>query len=71
MDSKQIVKAMKQKSPVIYDGEVYPRILEYILWFDENGQKQTSAVLLDKNNATTVRVLASSITLSTPESNDQ
>ncbi len=71
MGSKQIVKAMKQKSPVIYDGSVYLRILEYILWFDENGHQQTSVILLDKNNASTIRVPASSISLIGQESENR
>lgn len=63
MESQEIIEAAKKRLPVVYDGVVYKEILEYILWFDNNRNKQRSVVLLDQNGHTTVRVLASKIRL--------
>lgn len=63
MESNEIIEAMKNKSPVIYDGSIYKQILEYILWFDKEGNKQRSVVLLDKTEHSTIRVLSSKIQL--------
>lgn len=63
MESQEIIEAAKKRLPVVYDGAVYKEILEYILWFDSNRNKQRSVVLLDQNGHTTVRVLASKISL--------
>ena len=56
MDSAHIDKAMKHRTPVMYDGVRYERILEYVSWYDSGGARQLSAVLLAKN--CTVRVPA-------------
>lgn len=63
MESNEIIEAMQNKSPVIYDGSIYKQILEYILWFDKEGNKQRSVVLLDKNEHSTIRVRSSMIQL--------
>ena len=63
MESQEIKEAAKKRLPVVYDGVVYKEILEYILWFDSNRNKQRSVVLLDQNGYTRVRALASRITL--------
>lgn len=48
MESQEIIEAAKKRLPVVYDGVVYKEILEYILWFDSNRNKQRSVVLLDR-----------------------
>lgn len=63
MESQEIIEAAQQRLPVIYDGAVYKEILEYILWFDNHREKQRSVVLLDQNGHSTIRVLASKISL--------
>lgn len=63
MNSKDIIEAAEQKKPVIYECAVYPRILEYILWFDDAGARNYSVTLLDKNGVTKVRVPANKISL--------
>lgn len=67
MESKDIIEAAQSRKPVIYNGVVYKEILEYILWFDENRNKQRSVVILDMNGSSTVRVLASQIRLANAE----
>lgn len=63
MESQEIIEAAKKRLPVVYDGVVYKEILEYILWFDNDRNKQRSVVLLDRNGHSTVRALASKISL--------
>lgn len=63
MESSEIIEAAQNRKPVIYNGVVYKEILEYILWFDSNRNKQRSVVLLDMNGSSTVRALASKISL--------
>lgn len=63
MESSEIIEAAQSRKPVVYDGVVYKEILEYILWFDNNRNKQRSVVLLDMNGSSTVRALASKISL--------
>lgn len=46
MDSKAIDAAMKRRLPVRYNGERYDRILEYVLWYDNDGKRRLSLVLL-------------------------
>lgn len=46
MTSKEIDAAMKRRCPVFYDGKRYDRIIEYISWYDNNGYRRLSAVLL-------------------------
>lgn len=47
MDSKAIDAAMKRRLPVLYDGRRYERIAEYVSWYDREGRRQLSVVLLD------------------------
>lgn len=61
MDSKQIDVAMKNRSPVVFDGTRYERILEYISWYDKNKKRHLSAVLVNRNY--TVRVPADKVEL--------
>lgn len=49
MDSKQIDTAMRNRSPVMYDGVRYARILEYVSWYDDLGKHRLSVVLLGRN----------------------
>lgn len=39
MDSKQIDKAMLERTPVMYEGRRYERISQYISWYDFSGIK--------------------------------
>lgn len=47
MDSKQIAEAMRKRTPVMWRGRKYDRVLEYVMWFDNAGKRKLSAVLLD------------------------
>ena len=60
MYSKQIDTAMRRKTPVMYNGQRYVRILEYVMWYDKQGKRQLSAVLLGEQNYT-VRVPAEKV----------
>lgn len=60
MDSKQVDNAMRNKTPVMYNGQQYVRILEYVMWYDKQGKRQLSAVLLGEQNYT-VRVPAEKV----------
>lgn len=60
MDSREIDRAMRRRSPVMYDGQKYERILEYISFYDNEGKHQLSAVLLQ--GRTSYRVPAEKIT---------
>lgn len=60
MDSRQIDVAMRNRTPVTYNGQKYVRILEYISWYDEQGKRNLSAVLLADGNYT-VRVPAEKV----------
>lgn len=55
MDSKQIDIAMRSKAPVMYNSQRYVRILEFVMWYDKQGKRQLSVVLLGEQNYT-VRV---------------
>ena len=46
MDSTQIHTAMREQLPVIYNGQRYDRISEYISWYDHNKNRRLSVVLL-------------------------
>jgi len=61
MDSKEIDTAMRLRSPVQCDGRNYERILEYVSWYDDQGKRRFSAVLLDENYS--VRVPAEKVRL--------
>lgn len=59
MDSNQIHSAMQKRIPVTYEGTRYDRILEYVLWFDNQNNHHLSAVLLSGRNS--VRVPADKV----------
>ena len=46
MDSAQIDAAMRERLPVVYNGQRYDRIIEYISWYDNNQKRRLSAVLI-------------------------
>lgn len=62
MESGQIDTAMRRKEPVVYNGRRYKRILEYISWYDNSGNRKLSVVLLADGNYT-VRVPADKVEL--------
>ncbi len=70
MNSKQIAEAMRLKLPVRYNGNDYPQIVEYILWYDSAGHRQTSLTLLDRTGHSTIRVPADRVELAGKEEND-
>ena len=49
MGSKDIDRAMRDRLPVVYDGNLYDRIQEYISWYDDNGKRRLSCGLIAKN----------------------
>ena len=51
MDSNQIVEAMKRRLPVMYEGRRYDRIMEYVLWYDNDKKRRLSLVLLEGNSS--------------------
>lgn len=60
MDSKQIDNAMKKRTPVMWRGKKYDRVLEYVMWYDTSGKRRLSAVLLEGRH--TYRVPAEEVT---------
>lgn len=46
MDSAQIDAAMRGRLPVVYNGQRYDRIIEYISWYDNNRNRRLSVVLI-------------------------
>ena len=65
MDSKQIGIAMRDELPVVYNGNRYEKITEYIMWFDREKKRRLSAVLLSGNHV--VRVPADEVELAETE----
>lgn len=63
MDSKQITEAMRLRLPVKYNEITYQRIIEYILWYDDNNTRKTSLVLLDETNRSITRAPADRVEL--------
>lgn len=61
MDSSVIVRAMQKRQPVMYNGTKYKRIQEYVLWFDHEGKRRLSLVLVDQTNRATVRAPADQV----------
>jgi hypothetical protein len=61
MDSNQIHNAMKMRLPVAYEGMRYDRILEYVSFYDKDGKRRLSLVLLLGNS--TFRVPADKVEL--------
>lgn len=49
MDSKDIDRAMRDRLPVVYDGNLYDRIQEYISWYDDNGKRRLSCGIVRQN----------------------
>lgn len=60
MTSKEIDTAMRNRTPVMYDGKRYVRILEYVMWYDNSGIRKLSVVLLADGNYS-VRVPAEKV----------
>lgn len=60
MDSRQIDVAMRNRTPVTYNGQKFVRILEYVSWYDAQSKRNLSAVLLADGNYT-VRVPAEKV----------
>ena len=46
MDSQQIDRAMRDRLPVVYEGRMYDRIIEYVSWYDESRKRHLSVVLI-------------------------
>lgn len=65
MDSREVDDAMRKRVPVMYEGEKYDRILEYVSSYDDNGSRRLSVGLLQGRNF--YRVLASKVTLAEEE----
>ena len=65
MDSREVDDAMRKRVPVMYEGEKYDRILEYVSSYDDNGSRRLSVGLLRGRNI--YRVLASKVTLAEEE----
>lgn len=61
MDSNQIADAMKRQLPVQCNGQKYDRILEYVLWYDNDRKRRLSLVLLQ--GRTSFRVPADKVEL--------
>lgn len=61
MSSKEIIAAMHAKTPIVYGGIAYERILEYIFYLNERGEERRSVTLLDKNGGTVVRAAAEKV----------
>lgn len=49
MDSRAIDEAMKRRLPVKYDGKRYDRIMEYVMYYDNDRRRHLSLVLLQGN----------------------
>ena len=60
MDSKQIDNAMRKRTPVMWRGKKYDRILEYVMFYDNAGKRRLSVVLL--GGRTSYRVPAEEVT---------
>lgn len=61
MNSKEIDSAMRNRIPVMYDGIQYKRILEYVSWYDKNGNHKLSVVLLAEQGNYSVKVDATKV----------
>ena len=46
MDSVQIDAAMRDRRPVIYNGQRYDRIIEYVSFYDNNRKHRLSVTLM-------------------------
>ena len=60
MDSKQIDNAMRKRTPVMWRGKQYDRILEYVMFYDNAGKRRLSVVL--QGGRTSYRVPAEEVT---------
>ena len=61
MDSAQIDAAMRERLPVVYNGQRYDRIIEYISWYDNNRKRRLSVTLMQ--GRTSYRVPADKVEL--------
>lgn len=61
MDSAQIDAAMRDRLPVVYNGQRYDRIIEYISWYDNNRKRRLSVTLMQ--GRTSYRVPADKVEL--------
>lgn len=61
MDSAQIDAAMRDQLPVVYNGQRYDRIIEYISWYDNNRKRRLSVTLMQ--GRTSYRVPADKVEL--------
>ncbi len=61
MNSKEIIRAMELRCPVVANGIEYAYIKEYILSVDDDGCQRRSVGLMDKNGITLVRVKSDTI----------
>lgn len=55
MTNDEAKRALFERLPVVHDGITYSYIKEIVYWVNNNGELCISAVLLDRNNRTTVR----------------
>lgn len=65
MDSKEVDDAMRRRLPVMYEGERYDRILEYVSSYEDSGRRRLSVGILQ--GRTLYRVPASRVTLAKEE----
>lgn len=65
MDSKEVDDAMRRRLPVMYEGERYDRILEYVSSYEDSGRRRLSVGILQ--GRTLYRVPASRVTLAEEE----
>lgn len=61
MNSAEIDHAMKHRLPVVYNEIRYDRIVEYVLWYNNYGDRKLSIGLLDQNGKCVVRVPAEKV----------
>ena len=64
--NEHLLEAMRTQQSVTHKGIRYERILDYIFWYDSNGNLKQSVVLLQ--NRSSVRVLADEVEVADTES---
>lgn len=55
MSNEEAKQALLNRTPVMYNGIEYLRVLELVYWIDESDNFHISATLLDKNRHSSVR----------------
>lgn len=55
MTNEEAKNALLKRTPVMYNGTEYLRIIELVYWIDDNDSFHISATLLDKNRHSSVR----------------